>query len=328
MPAATKPRKRWSRIWLAGALFALVALTLVAYRMTSTERSPARTVATWAWKLDYWAFPVKDKAKLAALHRDAPRNSRERCVACHGDKTESKIVLHRIHLRSELLANLQCHDCHQSVDLSTRTNSAVVTWVDVGFCKKCHSAFPGLTPGSPMQPDYYNRDCTTCHKGDRSPKHAQPYLPRSIPASECKGCHGGRVLPSTIRHEQPDWLKTHGQAALASGSDACYKCHDFGLKFCDKCHNKKPPSHLPAEHWRTIHPEAARADTRVCYSCHRTSFCKKCHLNHEAGWLERHSAFVAEKGDSTCWECHSTSSCGYCHMVTSSSLESSPLPGP
>ncbi len=100
------------------------------------------------------------------------------------------------------------------------------------------------------------------------------------------------------------------------GADTCYKCHDFGLKFCGQCHNKKPPSHFPADKWRTIHPEAARSDTRRCYSCHATSFCKKCHLNHEPGWIDRHAAFVHDKGKTSCLECHSASSCSFCHTAT------------
>ena len=315
-----------SRAWLAIASLAVVALVLSAALLVKPEQSPARTLATWFWKLDFWVFPVTDDAKLAALHSSASQVSRERCVACHEDKTGSKLVLHRIHLRSDVLKNIVCHDCHRQVSLTARGNTAVVTWVDVGFCKKCHSPFPGLQPGSPMRPEYFERDCTTCHKGDRAPKHAQPYLSQSIPSTECKGCHGGRVLPSTIRHERSDWLQTHGAEALAVGADACFQCHDFGLKFCDDCHKKKPPSHQPAERWRAVHPEAARADTRVCYSCHRTSFCKKCHLNHEAGWMEKHPAFVREKGDSSCGECHSKSACGYCHMLTLSSLGSAETP--
>jgi hypothetical protein len=164
-----------------------------------------------------------------------------------------------------------------------------------------------------MKPAYFNEDCTKCHRGKRAPKHDQVYLARDIPSSECKGCHGGRVLPTTPRHERADWLSAHGAEALRVGTDSCYQCHDFGIKFCGDCHNKKPPSHLPAERWRAIHPEAARRDTRVCYSCHRTSFCKKCHLNHEAGWLERHPAFVHEHGTTSCTECHSKSACGFCH---------------
>jgi len=52
------------------------------------------------------------KLRLRA-HRTRSRNPRGQCVACHEDKTGSKLVLHRIHLRSELLSRLQCHDCHE-----------------------------------------------------------------------------------------------------------------------------------------------------------------------------------------------------------------------
>ena len=317
------PYIRKRHVWLIVLLVALVASALVLLRFTEAGRSPLRTAVTWFWKADFWAFPIDgDSGKLASFHANATRGSREQCIACHQDKTSSRIVLHRIHLRSTLLKNLECHDCHQKVDLTKRGNSGVVTWVDVGFCKNCHAAFPGLQSGSRMQPSYFKRDCTTCHKGDRAPKHDQPYLPAVVPASECKGCHGGRALPSTVRHERADWLTKHGVEALAVGADTCYRCHDFGLKFCDQCHSKKPPTHLPAERWRAVHAEAARADTRVCYSCHKVSFCKKCHLNHEAGWMQRHPAFVRAKGASSCTECHSKSACGYCHTLMSNSLES------
>ena len=319
-----KPR---SRIWLAAGGVVLLLFVVAAFQLYRVEQNPMRTLETWFWKLDYWAFPVEKESELADLHRNATRDSRAQCVACHDDKTNSKLVLHRIHLRSDLLRGLECHDCHQRVELATRSNTAVVTWVDVGFCKECHSPFPGLDPGSPMKPEYFERDCTTCHEGDQAPRHDQPYLTKAaLQPTECKGCHGARVLPSTERHERSDWLESHGTEALASGADACYQCHDFGLKFCDECHEKTPPSHQPVERWRTIHPEAARKDTRVCYSCHRTSDCKSCHLNHEAGWLARHSAFVREKGDSSCSECHSESSCGYCHMLTTGTLEATAAP--
>ncbi len=319
MPAT----RRRPHVWLAIALVVLVVSALALLQFTRADQSPLRVVKTWFWKADFWAFRVEDHpAKLASIHSNATRDSREQCAACHDDKTDSKLVLHRIHLTSDLLKGLQCHDCHSRIDLSRRGNQAVVTWVDVGFCKKCHSPFPGLKATSEMRPEYFERDCTTCHKGADAPKHDEPYLPKHVAASECKGCHGGRVLPSTTRHEQADWLKAHGEQALALGADTCYRCHDFGLKFCDQCHTKKPPTHLPAERWRAIHADAARADTRVCYSCHKVSFCKKCHLNHEAGWMQRHADFVREKGDDSCSECHSASACGYCHMLMSSSVES------
>lgn len=306
---------------MALGLMIAVASALGYLWLRDAGYDPVRLATTWFWKANFWATGVEDDPKrIASLHAEATRDSREQCIACHDDKSGSKLVLHRMHLTSDLLAGIQCHDCHQKIDLTKRGNSAVVTWVDVSFCKECHSAFPGLEPGSPMKPEYFERDCTSCHRGEKAPRHDRPYLPKSIPASECKGCHGDRVLPSTAAHEKLDWLESHGQEALLVGADTCYRCHDFGLKFCDTCHAEKPPNHLPAEKWRTIHSREARADTRVCYSCHKVSYCKKCHLNHEDGWLERHSAFVKEEGDDSCTECHSESSCGYCHMNASGSL--------
>jgi len=319
-------RSRRSRVLVAVVLLVLVGSGLAGSQAAGARRDPVGTARTWFWKARYRLLPIDDEKQLAALHLDTARGTREQCVACHEDKTGSMLVLHRIHLRNPLLSKLACRDCHQHVDLGARDNRAVVTWVDVGFCKKCHSPFPGLSKGSKMRPQDFDSPCSECHKGDRAPKHDQPYLPAVIPSSECKGCHGGRVLPSAARHEQADWMQIHGQEALRVGADSCYQCHDFGLKFCDACHGKKPPSHLPAERWRQIHPDAAKADTRVCYSCHKVGFCKTCHLNHEQGWLENHSAFVTEKGDSSCGECHSASACTYCHMRDGGTADSTATP--
>jgi hypothetical protein len=304
------------RTGLAAALLLLVALASAMLLTGTATRSPVRVWTTWAWEMRYRAFPVAEAAELAGIHANARAGSREQCVSCHGDKTDSKLLVHRIHLTSELFPDLACHECHTRVDLGARSSTTTAQWVDVGFCKRCHSAFPGLTPGSRMRPEDFDADCTMCHTGERAIRHAQPYLSQVIPTQECRGCHGGRVLPWTARHEQGDWLQVHGEEALLTGTDGCFACHDFGLKFCDDCHAQKPPSHIPAERWRTIHSDAARADTRVCYTCHPMSWCKTCHINHEAGWLTGHRAYVAEHGKASCTECHSLSACTFCHTAS------------
>ncbi len=308
-----RPSRTQVGLLAAAAGFGLVLIAAVVIGVA--DIAVARDLRTMTWKTLYSFRPVSSPAELARLHRNASAATRERCVACHGDKQNSSLVLHRIHLRSPLLPDVACHECHRNVAITKRGNRTVVSWVDVAFCKKCHSPFPGLTPGHKMKPADYKKDCTSCHKGDQAPKHDAPYLARDIPKTECRGCHGARVLPWTPRHEKADWITTHGDEALAEGSDACFQCHDFGLKFCDDCHTTKPPSHEPAPTWRRIHGEEARKDTRVCYSCHRTSYCKKCHLNHEAGWIDNHVDFVRENGKDSCAECHSDSACGFCHTA-------------
>lgn len=310
MPGDARPTR--TRLIAAAVLLASMAAGVV-YLTSAPERNPVPGWLVAGWKLYYSVAPMEDPGDLSDLHADAASATREQCMACHGDMADSKLPLHQIHLRTKLLSRIACHECHQRIDLTPRDNVTNVVWVDVSFCKGCHSAFPEHRENGTLRPDYLDADCTECHRGKEAPEHEQPYLARGISAEECKGCHGGRQLPWTPRHEKEDWLSVHGLEALKVGKDTCFQCHDFGLKFCDVCHAEKPPSHLPEDTWRSIHPDVAKADTRVCYTCHETGFCKNCHLNHEAGWLESHPAFVNEQGQGSCTECHSTSSCDFCH---------------
>lgn len=310
-----------TRMSVVIACLLLAGVGLAAYASTDPAKSPARALETWVWQLRYRAFPLDDPAELAALHLAAEEIGRERCVACHGDKVDSRLLVHAIHLRSELLSQIHCHECHRQVDLTSRSATVAAVWVDVGFCHKCHSAFPGLQAGSQMHPGTFREDCRTCHSDSHEDERRLPFISRTVPVSECRGCHGGRVLPWTPEHARPGWLDAHGPAALETGTDQCFACHDFGLKFCDDCHAKKPPSHLPEDEWRAAHVAAAAADTRVCYSCHETTACKRCHVDHEEGWMASHPEFVSERGDSSCAECHSESACDFCHTRVASGSE-------
>ncbi|MDP2183755.1 MAG: hypothetical protein Q8K99_14475 [Actinomycetota bacterium] len=307
-------RRAWSRLALASLL--LVGLVVTSLMTGSPAESPAFTWKMHLEKLRYRILPTSE-ADLVLLHHDALKVSMEKCVACHGSKDESTLPLHRIHLTNELLPGLVCHDCHRTISLEKRTNEYVVRLVDVGFCERCHSPFPGLQPDSPMKPGDLDVDCIKCHSGQSAYRHAQPYLSHVIDPEECRGCHGGRTLPWTAKHKKDDWMQTHGVEALAVGNESCFQCHEFGLKFCDECHAEKPPSHDPRDAWLRDHRQRAQADTRVCFTCHRTEDCKKCHVNHELDWLERHPADVQDKGSVRCWECHSESFCGSCHIEAS-----------
>jgi len=316
------PVTRDPRVRLVAAAGLLLALLVVLVLTSTPHRSSVRTWSTWVWQVRYQLQPVQNDAELLTLHDDAASGTREQCVACHGDKLDSELLVHRIHLGSPLLSNLACPECHPSVDLGPRGAVASARWVDVGFCKKCHSPFPSAQPESHMREEDLHADCTMCHSGERAIRHAQPYLSQVVEVSECAGCHGGRALPWTPLHERDDWLELHGSEALEGGDESCFECHDFGLKFCDECHAQTPPSHVPEDRWLDAHPNAARTDTRACYTCHETSFCKGCHLNHEEGWMESHPDFVRDSGDDSCTECHSSSACSFCHteLVVSGEL--------
>lgn len=301
----------------------LNALILAAYVTSTPERSPAATWQAAVYRARFRLAPLdpeRDAARLGALHLKSGSIPTPECVACHGTMLESEVAFHRIHLSNELLPGLRCGDCHHRIDLTPRGNESVVEWVDVAICKKCHSAFPGSDkPGASMRPIDFEIDCTMCHTGDHAFRHQSRYLSHIIAPNECKGCHGGRTLPWDPLHERDDWLQTHGAESLSSGEESCFRCHDFGLKFCDTCHEQKPPSHTPSDRWKSVHREAARTDTRACYTCHDLDSCRKCHLSHESGWRERHPSVVKEKTSASCMKCHSTSFCSYCHTDHSTS---------
>lgn len=309
--------KSWIKFILA--VIVLNLLILAAFLTSTPQTSPAAAWTTMAYELRYKIQPVTDKKQLYAMHLNSSKMSKAQCVACHGTMLNSNVTLHRIHLTSDLLPGLACHDCHQRIDLTPRGDTVYISWVNVTFCKKCHSIFPGDLPGSPMQPQFFDEDCTTCHSGDHTPAHAEPYLTQIFAPSECKGCHGGRVLPWEPGHELPTWLQNHGAVALAVGAQSCYKCHDFGLKFCDTCHKIMPPSHKPVDQWLVNHPAAAQADTRACFTCHQAAFCEKCHVNHQPNWLHDHPAYVQANGSAKCFQCHSQSFCSSCHATGSAS---------
>lgn len=313
--------RSWAKLLGASVLLNVI---VVAGLLTATPTvSPAATWETGFWKAYYKVRPVS-AADLAMLHDKSSTLRMEQCVACHGNMLSSKLELHRIHLGSDLLPGLTCPVCHTSISLEKRSNLKVVRLVDVGVCKKCHSAFPGLQPNSPMKPSDFKADCTTCHSGSHAPRHEAPYLSHVIAPSECAGCHGGRVLPWVPAHELDSWVQVHGRVALKLGVAECMKCHEHGLEFCDTCHKLKPPSHLPRGDWLAKHPAAARADTRACFTCHTAASCKRCHVNHTPNWLDTHFNFVMKNGADGCMACHSETFCSGCHVAfgTTGSLPS------
>jgi hypothetical protein len=296
----------------------LNALIAAAWFTSDPQESPASTWITSVQRIRYEVLaPVEETATLEAMHADARELSREECIACHGDKQDSDLSLHRIHLTSELIPGLVCSDCHREISLEPASEGFQPRLVDVSFCKQCHSPFPGLEPDSPMEPEDFDIDCTTCHTGKAAYKHQEHYLSHVIAPKECKGCHGGRVLPWPAKHEQPDWMDVHGIEALDAeeGVEECFQCHEGRLRFCEDCHDDKPPSHEPRERWLVAHVDRAQADTRTCFFCHEADFCKECHVNHEADWLEKHPDYVRANDSDECWECHSESFCAYCHVT-------------
>lgn len=304
---------RTSKKRLAAITLVLNALVLATLLTSSPQVSPASGWIVAVNRALYQAN-IKTGGGLVSLHADSSKLPKEDCIACHGTMKSHKLALHRIHLTSDLIPDLSCTDCHDKISLKPKSNIRVVHMVNVRFCKKCHSAFPA-GPNAAMKPKDKLADCTTCHSGKHAVRHAQPYLSQIIGPRECLVCHGGRILPWTPKHEKADWVRIHGKLALGN-VPRCMSCHEYGLTFCNDCHRNKPPSHKPRELWLEKHRVAARTETRACFTCHKTNFCKRCHINHTQGWRARHVDVVIETGTEPCLSCHSATFCDGCHIGT------------
>lgn len=317
-----------TRVRLILASILLNAVILASFLTSSPTVSPASGWITAFDRLVYRLEPVSTKAGLQDLHASASKLSKEQCVACHGSMVGSRLPFHRIHLTSDLLPGLACHECHAKVSLEPRSNEKVVRLVDVGFCKSCHSPFTGLSPTSTMKPIDFKADCTTCHSGKHAFKHKQPFLSHVIAPRECPGCHGGRVLPWQAGHELDTWIKEHGQQAFKVGVDSCMRCHEYGLQFCTDCHKNKPPTHALRDKWLLEHRPQAKTDTRACFTCHKAQDCRRCHINHAAGWRADHAPIVLREGTDLCQKCHSTTFCSSCHIASRSRTLTDGVPRP
>lgn len=166
-----------------------------------------------------------------------------------------------------------------------------------------------------MKPVDFQADCTLCHSGKHAFRHAKTYLSQIVSAQDCKVCHGEKPLPWREEHARSDWIRDHGKFALSSDED-CMSCHEYGLSFCNDCHEKKPPSHKPKDLWLKGHKKEAKDNTKACLTCHKQKFCKKCHIGHTPQWLDNHYGFVMEKGAESCQRCHSSIFCESCHVQT------------
>ena len=302
---------RKSKIRLLLVSFFLNAIVVAILVTSSPSVSPA---SSWLISFNKVAHKMglKQTSDLKRIHTNASELVSEDCITCHGDMKKSHLPLHRIHLTSSL-TNFSCIDCHQKINLEARSNEKAVLLVDVKFCKNCHGRFSGLEEKSAMKPVDFQADCTLCHTGKHAFRHAKSYLSQIISSQDCKVCHGDRVLPWRSEHARLDWIRHHGEFAL-SGEEECMSCHEYGLSFCNDCHKKKPPSHKPKDLWLKSHKKKAKENTKACLTCHKQSFCKKCHIGHTPKWLENHYSFVLDKGAESCQRCHSSIFCESCHV--------------
>lgn len=123
-------------------------------------------------------------------------------------------------------------------------------------------------------------DCTTCHTSD-----AISIVPDT---KVCLDCHDQDLVDEVALGQNkthgPVWALNHRREAIGTAAN-CASCHE--QSFCLDCHQAgfademgelgNNMVNVHRSDFDVTHPIAARADQRLCSSCHESRFCSDCH---------------------------------------------------
>jgi hypothetical protein len=309
--------------WIAGGvLVALVLLTLIADRVTSSPQlcgschEMAPKVATWRsgahnkvgcpacheTQRPWYLMPVTLAHRAAALQRD---------YAAHGSYTATDIPSSSRNTTSTIpdSACLRCHDLSRSVTMRFGTLIDHPEHAKRnGSCVSCHKATAHPVPDA-ERPMVLMAQCFTCHGREAGAK---------APGT-CKTCHPPTFNMRPESHRPPSWKTQHGKAALAD-RQPCEMCHE--PQFCRDCHGLEMPHPGDWAKGKTGHAVVGRRNRQVCTQCHteQPDFCSMCHHksygpSENRPWIDQHPTMVKKRGAAFCMDCHGAVFCFNCHTV-------------
>ncbi len=202
------------------------------------------------------------------------------CVSCHVAPGLVNDIGHVARSTRELYTNLISSPEH-STNFSLPTNQ---------ICFACHTEYRTISASGDLLIPHKQHvklrslSCVNCHRylvhyknpeGKNTPSMTICYkCHNGVQASkDCKACHTKKSYPDT--HKAAEWFQVHGGLAKEQGKE-CARCHGWTPKYCEECHQKRPPSHAGVI-WRTNHKDAGKIRESGCYVCHGKTFCKNCH---------------------------------------------------
>ena len=213
-------------------------------------------------------------------------------VPCHAVPASRPIQLEGVH------AKLACSDCHGAdVSLTPRPSSLAVR---ASGCTDCHQGYDQIFDQamttrraekhfidqtfSPVDPDFYNNNCSSCHVSDCLDCHGgDGHNIASATQEKCLACHKGyfvgrEFLGWAPREDHPRYQRgpEHlGERALKMRPDLhaelgmeCKDCHSMksliaGQKAAQSCEGCHQPDPGVIEHSINAH-----MDKMECYACH------------------------------------------------------------
>jgi len=208
------------------------------------------------------------------------------CDRCHGDfsAVEEASAKHLPTMRT-------CQGCHDGKAASDR-------------CTTCHlaeagdrmqSSFPGigaLLPSGSLRGAAHDLEFRTNHK--YAAQNDASFCASCHKKDDCADCHNGVVKPMDFH--AGDYVRMHAIEARRNSPD-CSSCHRLQT-FCQGCHSRmgvaddekggqfRGTGAFHPEGWNlqglagrgpNHHAFEAQRNIKQCASCHRESYCTKCH---------------------------------------------------
>ena len=266
------------------------------------------------------------------------RAHRERgiaCQACHRGMAGVELAT-----REQLPRMPLCLDCHDGRRASDRCVTCHLA--DAGG--RIQTAYPqgALAPSGTLRGDAHDLTFRTDHRA--AAEGGQAYCQSCHRKEECLDCHDGVMKP--LDFHAADYVALHAIEARR-GSPDCTACHRLQT-FCVGCHSRAgvAADHKGSEYvapsegppGRRFHPPGwvefdgddlvtgddsrgenhhafqAQRNIAQCASCHRESFCLRCHsaqptsrrINpHPNGWRgSRRCEALRRKNGRMCLRCH------------------------
>lgn len=248
------------------------------------------------------------------------------CQVCHGDFKAERIDLATREQLPSMQLCLQCHD-------DTQASAA---------CNACHLSeaggvmqtdFPGLgvlAPSGNLRGAAHDMEFRQFHK--YAAQNDQDFCASCHKKEFCVDCHSGVQKPMDFH--AGDYVNMHAIDARRNAPD-CASCHRLQT-FCQACHSRlgvaadgkgsefgpttalyHPPGWTEAGlagRGPTHHSFEAQRNIKQCVSCHRESFCTRCHsaqpgsrqINpHPRDWIaSRRCEALVKRSPRMCLRCH------------------------
>lgn len=221
------------------------------------------------------------------------------CATCHGEVSK---LLPASSSGAHLPTMRACLSCHDGKTADARCTACHISEAG-GVVKTQFSGLGQLLPSGSLRGAAHDMNFRTSHK--QAAQNDQQFCSTCHKKEDCVDCHSGVVKPMDFHGG--DYINSHTIDARRNSPD-CGSCHRIQT-FCQGCHTRlgvasdgkgsefgpAPGANFHPAGWTSTtlggapgpasHAFEAQRNIAQCASCHRETFCTRCHSNQAANPL-------------------------------------------